>query len=313
MANTIPGLSRFRQGTILSQHRLEEILLESLSKYPHVEVQRRVIPDDLAYSSSKAESDTSHPIIVSLRRAANEKPTENSRYKLPLHFERCPFTNPNDSKNVHPRRYGEPSSSSPSTNGHDVVQNSGLEQKRLGCVSPNGYENDSASKSSDSSDEYVQAVNAQYMIGCDGAHSWTRSRLGIEMLGEQTDFVWGVIDIIPITDFPDIRSRCAIHSANSGSIMLIPRQGRLIRIYCQLTEVSRDQAGRFDRSGITEKTIFRTAQRIMKPYTLDYTYCENWTVYQVKDSPNLAILLLLKVARSVKELANDSISTIEYS
>ena len=46
-----------------------------------------------------------------------------------------------------------------------------------------------------------ETVRAKYMIGCDGAHSWTRRQLGYSLEGEQTDYIWGVLDIIPITDF----------------------------------------------------------------------------------------------------------------
>lgn len=46
-----------------------------------------------------------------------------------------------------------------------------------------------------------ETVHAKYVIGCDGAHSWTRQQLGFELKGEATDFIWGVMDIIPITDF----------------------------------------------------------------------------------------------------------------
>ena len=46
-----------------------------------------------------------------------------------------------------------------------------------------------------------EIVKAKYMIGCDGAHSWVRRQLGFEMEGEPTDYVWGVMDVVPITDF----------------------------------------------------------------------------------------------------------------
>ena len=46
-----------------------------------------------------------------------------------------------------------------------------------------------------------ELLHAKYVIGCDGAHSWTRRQLGFEMEGEQTDYIWGVLDIIPITNF----------------------------------------------------------------------------------------------------------------
>ena len=47
----------------------------------------------------------------------------------------------------------------------------------------------------------LEIIKAKYMIGCDGAHSWTRRQLGFSMEGEHTDFIWGVLDIIPITNF----------------------------------------------------------------------------------------------------------------
>lgn len=46
-----------------------------------------------------------------------------------------------------------------------------------------------------------ETVHAKYVLGCDGARSWTRRQLGFELQGEATDFIWGVMDIIPITDF----------------------------------------------------------------------------------------------------------------
>ncbi|KAI0195231.1 FAD binding domain-containing protein [Xylaria flabelliformis] len=131
-------------------------------------------------------------------------------------------------------------------------------------------------------DERKEIVRAKYVVGCDGAHSWTRKILGkdFEMHGEMTDFIWGVLDIIPITDFPDIRNRCMIHSATSGSLMIIPRENKLVRLYIQLTEVSAG-CGRVDRSKITPDVIFKAAQKIISPYKLEYHYCDWWTAYQI--------------------------------
>jgi phenol 2-monooxygenase (NADPH) len=50
-----------------------------------------------------------------------------------------------------------------------------------------------------------ETVRAKYVIGCDGAHSWTRDQLGIKMEGDSTDSVWGVLDVVPITDFREAR------------------------------------------------------------------------------------------------------------
>ena len=115
---------------------------------------------------------------------------------------------------------------------------------------------------------------------CDGANSWTRRQLGFKMQGEQTDFIWGVLDIVPITNFPDIRMRCAIHSAESGTVMVIPHENKLVRLYIQLNEVN--SAGQqLERAKITPEIILKAAQRIICPYELAYDYCDWWTAYQI--------------------------------
>ncbi|KAK7940773.1 uncharacterized protein PG986_013160 [Apiospora aurea] len=126
-----------------------------------------------------------------------------------------------------------------------------------------------------------ETVHAKYVIGCDGARSWTRTTLGFELEGEATDMIWGVMDVIPFTDFPDIRCRCAIHSATHGSLMSIPRENNLVRLYIQLVEVKPDASGRADRSKITPELIFNAAKRILDPYKIDYEVCDWWTAYQI--------------------------------
>ena len=109
-------------------------------------------------------------------------------------------------------------------------------------------------------------------MGADGAHSWVRNQLGFQLQGDSTDYIWGVLDIVPITDFPDIRMRCAIHSANSGSVMVIPRENKLVRLYIQLTTTEKTEEGgaRADRSKINPQVILESAQRIMAPYKITY-------------------------------------------
>ncbi|MCJ1307365.1 hypothetical protein MMC25_001011 [Agyrium rufum] len=126
----------------------------------------------------------------------------------------------------------------------------------------------------------IEILHAKYVIGCDGAHSWTRRSLGFSMEGEQTDYIWGVLDIIPITDFPDVRDRTAIHSADSGSMMIIPRENKMVRLYIQLTDIG--QAGQqVDRSKLSPEIILKAAQKIIQPYKITYEYCDWWTGYQI--------------------------------
>ena len=65
------------------------------------------------------------------------------------------------------------------------------------------------------------------------------------------DHIWGVVDTVPETNFPDIRNRCAIHS-ESGSCMVIPREGDKVRLYIQLSDKHVDPAtGRVDKNAVS--------------------------------------------------------------
>lgn len=100
------------------------------------------------------------------------------------------------------------------------------------------------------------------------------------MIGDQTNFVWGVCDLRPRTNFPDIRMRCAVHSASAGSVMVIPQPKGLVRLYIQLPiEV---QPGQYlDRSKITPDSILSTARKILHPYTLETDHIEWYTGYHI--------------------------------
>ncbi|ETS74849.1 hypothetical protein PFICI_13333 [Pestalotiopsis fici W106-1] len=127
-----------------------------------------------------------------------------------------------------------------------------------------------------------ETVHAKYVIGCDGARSWTRNVLGFELQGESIDAIWGVMDIVPFTDFPGIRERSMIQSAEYGSLMVIPRENNLVRLYIQLIEVKLDATtGRADKSKITPESIFDAAKKILQPYKIEYDVCDWWTAYQI--------------------------------
>jgi phenol 2-monooxygenase len=49
----------------------------------------------------------------------------------------------------------------------------------------------------------LKTIRAKYVIGSDGAHSWVRRWLGFEMEGDSTNAVWGVVDAILDSDFPE--------------------------------------------------------------------------------------------------------------
>lgn len=129
----------------------------------------------------------------------------------------------------------------------------------------------------------TEIVHAKFVIGADGAHSWVRKTFGIEMEGEQTDFVWGVCDFVPETDFPDIRNYCAIHSDN-GSCMIIPREDDKVRFYLQLTDDDAldPETGRVDKSRMTPDRLLEVARKIFEPFTIETPEeFDWWTIYRI--------------------------------
>ncbi|GJE93871.1 phenol 2-monooxygenase [Phanerochaete sordida] len=126
----------------------------------------------------------------------------------------------------------------------------------------------------------TEVVNAKYVIGADGAHSWVRKSFGISMDGEQTNYIWGVVDIVPDSNFPDVRNRCAIHSTN-GSCMIIPREGDKIRLYIQLTDtdVLNPETGRVDKNKMGPEKLMEVAKKTFYPYTMHADTFDWWTIY----------------------------------
>jgi phenol 2-monooxygenase len=123
----------------------------------------------------------------------------------------------------------------------------------------------------------VSTVRAKYVVGCEGARSRTRAAIGQELAGDATNESWGVMDVLAVTDFPDIRVKCAIYSADQGNILIIPREGgHLVRLYIELDEVSR-----LDRRSATPERLAEVANRILHPYTIEVKDVGWWSVYEI--------------------------------
>lgn len=121
-------------------------------------------------------------------------------------------------------------------------------------------------------------VRAKYVVGCDGARSVVRDSIGRQMAGNQALQAWAVMDVLAVTDFPDIRTKCAIQSKH-GSILHIPREGGyLFRMYVGLGHVPEDRGA--VRSTPVEKAIEK-ANEIMHPYTVDVKNVVWYSVYEV--------------------------------
>lgn len=126
----------------------------------------------------------------------------------------------------------------------------------------------------------VETVRARYVVGCDGARSEVRRAIGRELVGDSANQAWGVMDVLAVTDFPDIRYKVAIQSAEAGNLLIIPREGDyLVRLYVEMDKLGRDE--RAAERGITAEQLIATAQRILHPYALDVKEVAWWSVYEI--------------------------------
>jgi phenol 2-monooxygenase len=125
-----------------------------------------------------------------------------------------------------------------------------------------------------------RVVRAKYVVGADGARSKVRAAIGCTMAGDEAHHAWGVMDVLAVTDFPDIRTKCAIQSGAGGSILLIPREGgHLFRMYVDLGEV--DPANKGAVRSTTIEQIIAHANAILRPYSLDVRNVAWHSVYEV--------------------------------
>ncbi len=126
----------------------------------------------------------------------------------------------------------------------------------------------------------IETVKARYVVGCDGARSTVRKAIGQQLHGDSANHAWGVMDVLAVTDFPDIRFKALIQSAADGSGLIIPREGGyLVRIYVELTALEAGE--RVASRKITADDVVAKARRILAPYTLDVKEIAWWSVYEI--------------------------------
>ncbi len=125
-----------------------------------------------------------------------------------------------------------------------------------------------------------EIVRARYVVGCDGARSSVRQSIGRALVGDVANQAWGVMDVLAVTDFPDIRLKSVIHSANEGNVLIIPREGGyLVRFYIELDKLNPDQ--HLTTRDITSEKLIAAANRIIRPYSVDVKDIAWWSVYEI--------------------------------
>lgn len=130
------------------------------------------MPETLQFDEGLAEDDDAYPIRINLRHLSEEEAT--------------------------------PKQSATSANGAGMQD--GLFRSNLSADDTQELLNASKLANKAGSTELVEA---KYVVGCDGAHSWVRNQLGLKLRGESTDYIWGVLDVIPITvcDTRDLKQK----------------------------------------------------------------------------------------------------------
>ncbi|KAM0747470.1 phenol 2-monooxygenase [Meredithblackwellia eburnea MCA 4105] len=136
-------------------------------------------------------------------------------------------------------------------------------------------------------------VRSKYLLGNDGARSMVRKAIAgggekdgtttgkIRMEGDTSDLVWAVIDMEVKTDFPDLLSKCMIHSKEEGSIMIIPRENNLVRFYVQLQQTADGVTSSIERSKGTQDICLERARAIFQPFTLEFGRVDWFSIYQI--------------------------------
>ena len=129
-------------------------------------------------------------------------------------------------------------------------------------------------------DTTPSSLRAKYVVGCDGARSAVRQHLGIALEGEAANKAWGVMDLLAVTNFPDIRMKSIVQSATNGNIMIIPREGgHLMRVYVELEELA--DGSRLIRDSIDAEQLITKIQQVLTPFSFDVREIVWWSVYEV--------------------------------
>lgn len=71
----------------------------------------------------------------------------------------------------------------------------------------------------------------------------------------------------------------AVHSKENGSVIMVPREGGLTRVY---TEMGSLQPGeRINRADVTLEKLIAKSKVVMKPFEIDIPYVDWYTCYEI--------------------------------
>lgn len=125
----------------------------------------------------------------------------------------------------------------------------------------------------------IETVRAKYLFSGEGARSFVREQLKVPIRHKDPiSHVWGVMDGVVRTNFPDIKMKCTIHS-DHGSIMVIPREDNMVRLYIQIASSTDPDFN--PRKTATVEEVQEAAKRIFQPYDCEWDRVEWYSVYPI--------------------------------
>ncbi|KAF3771113.1 hypothetical protein M406DRAFT_59874 [Cryphonectria parasitica EP155] len=129
-----------------------------------------------------------------------------------------------------------------------------------------------------------RAFEATYLVGCDGAHSRVRKMINPHPAArdDQVDemSVWGVLDGEVDTDFPDVWTKAVISSERFGSILIMPRERDMTRLYIEMRPDA-DPAAAGTDPRLVQAAVMRRAAQILLPYRIRWRTVEWFGQYRV--------------------------------
>lgn len=137
---------------LLNQGRIERFLLDSIQEHSDLQVERGVIAETFEYHNEVDDDPMGYPITVKLRTLSDEEANPPG-----LHM----------------------------AGANQSAVTSGVAP---GNLLPDDW-NELIAKSK-AKETKTEIIKAKYLIGCDGAHSWTRKQVNIPLEGSTTDHIW---------------------------------------------------------------------------------------------------------------------------
>lgn len=110
-----------------------------------------------------------------------------------------------------------------------------------------------------------ERISADYLLGADGSHSFTRNSLGLSFKGETYDEVWSLLDAALDWPFPDIQA--APFFDEDGSVMFVVQIGEgRYRAISNRPDVKADLAKYFPIKRVLWQNEFKVSLRMVDAY-----------------------------------------------